>query len=73
MKVGDHVRLADHAAAQMASHRNWKSKVKINWPARRGVVVKRQLYGEHLVGVLWKGRSSVDYWRQQLLVVVDEK
>lgn len=72
MKVGDHVRLTDQAAVQMARHRNWRSTVKVNWPARVGTVVRQQQYGDHLVGVQWQGRSSIDWWRPQLLVVVEK-
>lgn len=72
MKVGDHVRLSDDAAAHMAKRRNWRSTAKVNWAVRTGTVVIRQQFGEHMIGVLWDGRSSIDYWREQLLVVVEE-
>jgi hypothetical protein len=73
MKAGDHVRLTDQTAAQMAKRGNWRSKSKVDWAARTGVVVRRQLYGDRLIGVQWKGLSSIDWWRERLLVVIEKQ
>jgi hypothetical protein len=80
MRIGDHIKLGDRAAGMMAKRRNWRSKSKVNWFSRTGTVKiissrgnsKTDAVGNDLVGVQWDGRSSLDWWKANMLVVIDE-
>jgi len=67
MNVGDRITLTDTAVAGA----NKRTKhVDFDWTGREGVIVKRHSRGV-LFGVLWDGRTSIDWWPEKTLVVIE--
>jgi hypothetical protein len=60
MKIGDRVVLSDQVAKNWAAHKDWRCSRTVDWFNRQGTVKKISAAGR--AGVLWDGRTSLDWW-----------